>query len=471
MHTAHVREIHHRGYSQAIDDEVHFLVQALINQNGGNTVLPFLRSIQWLGFDPSDGALTPFFISTLRHATLAFNDGYDEASSLLFIRRLRESAPLLEQIALYNEAGPSVVRELACVLRLRNVGIARVSGSRDLQTLLTKPEITHLGVAEVAGPWVDPDRPISASYSLRELLVGGDMPALSRLFKAVRFQALKRAAVHVTVPAEPPVDAADLTPRLLALVHDAVSACGLESLELMLLGPGLARSAPGTTQAAGYPALRDLVAPILPLAGLRAFTLISRVTITAVDDADLAALARAWGPTLTSLSLDRAGCRGSAVSLRALHDLAGRCPALAELSLPGLRFPAIGVDAIPQPAPPLSSRGPRVRVAGAPRHCPLRQLTVPGQYVREIDGSAGIEEAAAEALARYLLDLFPSLEGQRYAPPALAGDGDGDGGPGRRGGLWSHLCVDDRWMKVEGYVYAIRSAREELAVRLPESDS
>ena len=445
----------------------------MIKQNGGNTFLPFLRSIQWLDFDPSDGALTPFLISTLRHATLAFNDGYDEASSLLFIRRLRESAPLLEQIALYSEAGPSVVRELACMPRLRNVGIARVSGSRSLQTLLTKPEITHLGVAEVAGPWVDPDRPISASYSLRELLVGGDMPALSRLFKAVRFQAFKRAAVHVTVPAEPPVDAADLTPRLLALVHDAVSACGLESLELMLLGPGLARSAPGTTQAAGYPALRDLVAPILPLAGLRAFTLISRVTITAVDDADLAALARAWGPTLTSLSLDRAGCRGSAVSLRALHHLSICCPALAELSLPGLRFPAIGVDAIPQPAPPLSSRGPRVQVGGAPspRHCPLRQLTVPSQYVREIGGSAGIEDAAAEALARYLLDLFPSLEGQRYAPPALAGDGDGDGGPGRRGGLWSHLCVDDRWMKVEGYVYAIRSAREELAVRLPESDS
>ena len=445
----------------------------MIKQNGGNTFLPFLRSIQWLGFDPSDGALTPFLISTLRHATLAFNDGYDEASSLLFIRRLRESSPLLEQIALYSEAGPSVVRELACMPRLRNVGIARVSGSRSLQTLLTKPEITHLGVAEVAGPWVDLDRPISASYSLRELLVGGDMPALSRLFKAVRFQALKRAAVHVTVPAEPPVDAADLTPRLLALIYDAVSACGLESLEFMLLGPGLARSdtEPGTTQAAGYPALRDLVAPILPLAGLRAFTLISRGTITAVDDADLAALARAWGPTLTSLSLDRAGCRGSAVSLRALHDLAGRCPALAELSLPGLRFPAIGVDAIPQPAPPLSSRGPRVRVAGALRHCPLRQLTVPSQYVRETGGGAGIEEAAAEALARYLLDLFPSLEGRRYTPSALAGDGDGDGGPGRRGGLWSHLCLDDRWMKVEGYVYAIRSAREELTVQLSESDS
>ncbi|KAM5533480.1 hypothetical protein V8D89_012817 [Ganoderma adspersum] len=373
-HTAHIREIHHRGYSQTIDDENRSLIQALIKQNGGNAVLPFLRTIQWLGFDPWDGALTPFFVSTLRHATLAFNDGYDEASSLLFIRGLRESSPLLEQISLHIEAGPSVVGELACMPRLRHIGIARVSGFQGLQTLLTKPELIHLGVADVAGPWVDLDRPISAP-NLRELLVAGDMPALSRLFKSVRFQALKRAAVHVTVPAEPPLDAADITP-FLVLIYNAVSACGLESLEFMLLGPGLARSSPGTT---GYPALRDLVAPVLPLAGLRVFSFFSRGPITTVDDADLAALARTWGPTLTSLSLDSAGCRGSAV----------RCPSLTELSLLGLRFPAIGVDEIPTP--------------NAPRH-PLRQLTVPSQYVRERGGRSGIEDAAAEALARYLLD-------------------------------------------------------------------
>lgn len=65
FHADHVHGTTHRpSAGPAVNDAIRLLIQAVITQNGGTTILPLLRSIVWLY--PVDDTLTPFFTATLR---------------------------------------------------------------------------------------------------------------------------------------------------------------------------------------------------------------------------------------------------------------------------------------------------------------------------------------------------------------------------------------------------------------------
>ncbi|KAI1786054.1 hypothetical protein LXA43DRAFT_975931 [Ganoderma leucocontextum] len=367
-------------------------------QNGGSTVLPLLRTIRWLASDSSPSGL--------------------------FLRRLRELSPLLENIS-FDHPGPSVVQALLHFPRLHQVRIFRISQPEPFEAIITKPNLTFFRVHEVIGPWADPGRAVSVR-DLRVLVVAGAAPALSGLFRLVRFQALKRANIHVMCFSQIHLETTDIM-TLLGLFYNAVSTSSLQSIDLALLG------SPPPSLDLAFPALRDLLAPILPLSDLRSFNLIGMLTVTSLDDADFEALARAW-PKLERLLLHHGFNRECGVSIGALHDLSRRCPDLRELSVPGLRYPIIGVHDIPTP--------------------PHRS---PSPY---------ISDETAEALARYLLDLFPSLDGWEYkpAPPREKPPREpSPEPPGRRTfNPSAYLSGDSRWWKIARNIYAIYSAREEL---------
>ncbi|PIL23586.1 hypothetical protein GSI_14899 [Ganoderma sinense ZZ0214-1] len=150
-HAAHIRVICHRTRaSPAIETANRLLIQAVIMQNAGRTVLPLLRSIHWQSCDsPWDGALIPLFTPTLRHAGFTTNSGDGPSAHLL--RRLREACPTLHSIYL-NYISPSLVQGVLPFDRLRKVGIYRISGPDHFRDIITKPDLTTLRVHDVVGP-------------------------------------------------------------------------------------------------------------------------------------------------------------------------------------------------------------------------------------------------------------------------------------------------------------------------------
>ncbi|KAM5536108.1 hypothetical protein V8D89_010207, partial [Ganoderma adspersum] len=151
QHAAYVRGICHRTYNSPVPEGANrLLIQAVVMQNGGRTVLPLLRSIRWHACDPSrNGALIPFFASTLRHAS--FTTKSEEGPSGHLLRRLRESSSVLESLHL-NYLSPSLVQELLCFDRLDKVAVYRISRPDHFQAIITKPNLTELRVNDVAGP-------------------------------------------------------------------------------------------------------------------------------------------------------------------------------------------------------------------------------------------------------------------------------------------------------------------------------
>ncbi|PIL23587.1 hypothetical protein GSI_14900 [Ganoderma sinense ZZ0214-1] len=267
------------------------------------------------------------------------------------------------------------------------------------------------------------------------------------LFTCARFHALESAHIHVTSSKEVHLRSGDIT-ALLGLFYAAVSASHVRTLNLTMICISLQSDD-------DFPPLRDLLASILPLRDLRTFTLTGVLRVMPVDDADFVALARAW-PTLERLNISDGTTSESAVSLGALHHFASACPSLQELSLPGLVYPVVGVHVIPEP--PLASSPER------PPH-PLRQLRVRTVLVPKTDPQS-ISDESAEAFARYLLELFPNLDGWEYMPkpPRPREPSPEPGPPGRRRpgiSMSSFVAYDGRWWAVARRIYALCAAREE----------
>ncbi|KAM5538785.1 hypothetical protein V8D89_007507 [Ganoderma adspersum] len=326
--------------------------------------------------------------------------------------------------------GLSAIQELACFDRLREVRISEIEDPAAFQAVATKPNLTSLDVAVprhgATGPqWVGPTTLAVSVHGLRQLSMRGNATVLSSLFKVVRFHALKSAVVEHYSPEDSQVTPADVT-AFLAVFYNAVSDGDVQSFQLTVDIGARGFGLHGHSE----PVLRDLLAPILPIRGLRYFRLFTqaKTAIARLDDPDIRALATAW-PRLERLSIENAKFTSeSSVSLNALHHLSTHCPHLQQLFIFRLRWPIIGVHAI---LPPLDW-------VHSPAH-PLWDVSV-------LTSGPDLSDEGAEALAGHLLDLFPNLDPRRYK------------------------CAADRyrhslgytWNKVLEHVYSIRSARNGL---------
>nr|VWO96263.1 Phosphate:H symporter (Phosphate:H symporter, variant) [Ganoderma boninense] len=368
-------------------NDIHLqLLRSVVIKNGGNAVLPLLRSITW----PRDAAavlrdssLSTLFGPTLRYATI-YLEGTDNLANATSLLRLRKSSPFLEFITLTIDydigVDLSLARELAAFDRLREMRLPSLAEPQVLQELLARPNLVALSLFEVAGPWVGPPHGV-AVHHLLELDVCSHIPSLIGLFGHTRFEVLRvarlscvRSATHYRLT--------DMIPVLEA-VRGAISPGSLQSLTI---SSGWFNSSEGKLP------LRNVLAPVLSFPGIRSFDLFCPVDLLRHDDEDIDALARAW-PQLERLSLYSGILIDPAVSILALHNLYTRCPGLQQLFLSRVRCPAIGVHAIPGP-----------QLDHVPAH-PLRKL-----FIGEIVFPPAVEEGTSEGLLRYFLDLFPCLE-------------------------------------------------------------
>ena len=406
-------------------------------QNGGKPILPLLRAIRWWTRVPvRDGALIPLLTSTLRHANICFA-GSDEPAFALLLRRLHEAAPFLEMLSIHmgpelDSLGLSLIQELISFDRLRDVRITKIRDLSAFQAIVTKANLTSLDVVARrgnTGSWVGFASRAVSVFNLCELTVSGCGPEVSDIFRTIRFHALKSVAVELDFPAESLVTPTDII-TFLGLFYNAVSDSELQSFKLTaninILGLG--------PHGQSEPSLRDLLAPILPIRGLRSFCLLARMktVIARLDDADIRTLATAW-PRLERLFIDRwKFTPESSVSINAIHDLYTHCADLQELSIPSFHWAAIGVHSIPPPRD------------CSPAH-PLWHLSMSAS-------GPDLSDEGAEAMARYLLDLFPSLDPRRkieddpYSFEILR--------PARN--------IDDEWKKVARHIVFIRSAPNRL---------
>ncbi|PIL26030.1 hypothetical protein GSI_11784 [Ganoderma sinense ZZ0214-1] len=359
-----------------------------------------------------------FFTPALRQAAFQFA-GSDEPVVIQLLRILRESSPFLEKIAI-------------------DMGFELDAG---------KPNLRFLDVeAVVTGAWAGLGHTISV-LDLRDLSIGGDASVVLSLFDQLRFHSLKNAKITPSASSGTLVGPTEVT-AFLDRFYNAVSTSSLQALHFVL--------DPGDQTLPEYvrgdePNLRDLLAPILRIRDLTSFFFEVIGAIAKADSPDFEALAVAW-PMLESLSIPAGLVAESRVPLSAIHHLHRHCTRLKELSIPDLRFPVIGIDEIPTP----------LNRSQALSH-PLQYLAVGGEYVfKSCISSLGPELSSdgAEAVARYLLDLFPNLDARWYERELRYSI------PERRGALPSFMSFDDRWRRVVEHISSICSARTES---LPES--
>ena len=431
------------------------LIQSVIAHNGGNAVLPLLRTIDWRGRYTGDDTLIPFLTSTLRDITIDFK-GFDEREHISLLRKVREASPLLERIGILL-AGDNLVmgssptiRELLTFPQLRWMKLSRISGLEAFQALATMPTLTSLNILEVTGPWARVGQTISVQ-SLQELSVAGDILALQGLFDGVHFQALRSAIIRFSYHRNIRVAPANIT-AFFSLFYNAVSNSGLHILHVA----NVSRRFPFSISQRDLPALVDLVAPILPTRDLHTFSLLSVNPVMTVDDADVEALATAW-PNLERLVIDRGPTPESSVSFHALNHIHKHCPRLQELSTTRIRWPFIGVHDLP-------SAPAGVDGLCLPPH-PLRRLTMRAAYLPKTinRGSLGpaLSDEDVEAIAAYLLDLFPRLEPEQYRRAAQEEAGSSSAS-GLNRKIESVLRFDERWRRVSARVYALCRARDGL---------
>ncbi|PIL26168.1 hypothetical protein GSI_11923 [Ganoderma sinense ZZ0214-1] len=318
------------------------------------------------------------------------------------------------------------------------------------------PHLTSLRVSDVSGAWFEAGHTISFGH-IEELFLAGDVPALVGIFNCFCFPALKAANIYFTSLQAVPVAPEGVT-AFLYLFHNAVSASSLHSLELTIM--------PAQPPGRELPAIRDRLAPILPLRDLRAFVLGVSRTIATFDDADVDALARAW-PNMERLSIGQGSKVPESmtnVSFDALYCLYRYCPRLEELSIPRIRWPTIGVHSVPAPIRDGSqaTSGP----PGTRKPHPLRRFTVRDEYfvetMRAGSPAPELSDEAAEAMARYILDLFPRLEPEQYKKAASEARKASDAEARQRGNLESIVRFDGRWRQVSGLVYVLCCARDGL---------
>ncbi|PIL26127.1 hypothetical protein GSI_11882 [Ganoderma sinense ZZ0214-1] len=323
---------------------------------------------------------------------------------------MHKSSPFLETLTIHlgpkhDALGLSPVQELICLHRLHEVVISEIQGLSAFRTIVTKPNLTNLDVTihrrDVNGPRVALGRAVSV-HDLRELTVrSSDTSVVSDLLKLVRFYALKTAVFHLGSPEgsqDLEVVSTDIS-TFLGLFYNSVSDSDLQSFELSASTQAFQPAGPSEPVA-----LRELLAPILPIRGLHSFSLLTSGTLTTsatvmarLDDTDICVLSTAW-PKLERLALNRRNFTPeSSISLNALHHLYTHGTYLQALSIPRLRWPIIGVHCIPSPLDCLQAH-------------PLRRISMQDSGLEP-----GLSDEGAEAMARYLLELFPSLSLWRNA--------------------------------------------------------
>ncbi|KAM5530051.1 hypothetical protein V8D89_016283 [Ganoderma adspersum] len=404
-HTTHVRHIAHfahRSDPSETNAAQLLLIQAVLLKNGGETVLPLLRSIHWKAKASTDSSLSSFFTPTLRSATLHLASGPgDEEARALLLHRLQESSPYLEKIEIGDKYGigkdlaaePQLVRELLSFDRLRELRVhCGLPGPATFLDLISKPNLTALGVRNVSGPFGAPSSPILVR-DLLELSIEGPGPTLVGLFNLVRLEALESATIEIEDSHGLEQDTDDV---LKAFYGALPSPSTLRSLTLRTRGWRSDRNSNAIS-------LRDLLRPVLPLREIRSFKYDSHALLPRIAAVDIAALAEAW-PKLERLVLDAPPPSAwDAFPLDALRYIHAHCTHLRELETQSVRLPVLGVHAIPAP------------LDRSPPH-PLRQLWASGVYVYRPDYEPGhIVAEHAEALARYVLDLFPALDTEEYS--------------------------------------------------------
>ena len=444
-HAAYVRSITYGMNTHPIDAENSVLTQAVLAENGGNTMFPLLRTI--VLFQPLDDTLASFLSSTLRRATFTLK-GSSKAQNAFSLRKICDASPFLEKIDLFSGFGhegalslSGVIQQLADFSHLQEVRISRCSGSDAFQLLTTHPNLRYLKIRRITGPWVGYEDTISVP-GLHQLSLNGDASTLPRLFSLVSFRALKTASISLNSSVETQLTSTDIT-NFLALFYKAVSTSGLQNLEFTPDFQGI----PGFVDDGHHAlTLRDLIAPILPIRDLRSFTFnrIPQCTIVSLDDTDIVALASAW-PLLEDLSVGRGFTTRSRVSIAAMHYLYGHCPSLQGLSIPHIRWPVIGVDAIPAP------------LERSPPH-PLRHLSLPMQFIVTANlqlYGPDLSDDGVEGMARYLFDLFPRLDLDQCKHEWVNSRSS-------RKYLPETIRFDDRWRRVIGHIYSICRARDGL---------
>ena len=274
-------------------------------QNGGNPILPLLRTFKWWTSVPVlDHAFIPLFSPSLLRATIDLSGSHDEAEIGQLFRRLRESSPFLEKLSVFmtptvSTLGLSAAQELVNFSRLRRIRIFHIQAPATFRATVTKPNLTSLDVAlcRVTDPSVGLGPPISVR-DLRELSVRGQASVLPSVFSNVRFTALQSVAIYLNNPIGSPLVLGDITKFLVPFYRSVCDSDTLQDFELKVDLKALADlPAPGS----GYP-LRALLAPILPISTLRSVRVIIVNWFATLDDADIRAVASAW-PQIQSLHI------------------------------------------------------------------------------------------------------------------------------------------------------------------------
>ena len=462
-HAALVRQIFHYSSLPGTCDATRSLIQAVFRQNGRKPILPHLRTIEWsVDIPVRDDAFIILFSPSLLCATLKFSgshDVIDEAEIARLLRRLRVSSPFLEKLAVFlrhrrQMLGLGPVRELVEFSRLHDIHVSKITPAT-FRAIVAKPNLTSFecpcAVDEVTGSSVKLGSAISVP-DLCKLTVRGRASAFQSLFSLHLFPALQSAVFSIDGPPLLQGIAQMDIATFLALFYKTISnSKSLQSFNLFV-GP----RAQKIPQSGHEPSLREVLAPVLSNCSLRSFRLTVMDDLVSLNDADICALAAAW-PGLEALHLAPRGFTSeSGISINAVHHLYTHCPRLAELSIPTLRWPLIGVHSIPSPSSALDSR---------PVH-PLWCFYVPPQDITaKLLPLFGVElsDEAAEAMARYLLDLFPLMgsESNAWVYEEMVNEARNDRDQSVTYLRPPRVRLDDRWSRVVQHILSIKSAPKE----------
>ena len=293
------------------------------------------------------------------------------------------------------DVGQRLVQELLSFDRLREIDIHRLQGSTSFLDLVTKLNPTFLSICDVTGLWVrlSSGSPVSVVY-LREFIVAGYARDLGVLFDLVRFHALESAILEARIPLDSG-SVGEVIPVVTSFCNAIMPATRLRSLDLHIRGSHYWGDDVRI-------AFRELIGPVLALRELRYFRFNAEEFEPLMEDADVDALVGAW-PKMEQLLPETPFYPSHTLSLHAMHRIRTHFQNLEELTVHDIRCPVVGVHPIPTPP----SRGRSSPQSSVPH------LTVYGRLVAAFRGDQ-ISEEAAEAVARYLLDLFPSSDGQWY---------------------------------------------------------
>ena len=461
-HAALVRRISHYSSLPGTCDATRSLIQGVFRQNGETPILPLLHTFEWSANIPvRDDAFIMLFSPSLLCATLKFLGSHDEAEIVRLIRRLRVSSPSLEKLAVFmgyhrHMLGLGPARELVEFSRLHEIHVSTIQTPATFRAIVAMPNLTSLEcqctVDEITGSSVELGRVISVP-DLCQLTVRGRESAFQSLFSLHLFPALQSATFSIDAPPPSQGRAQMDIATFLALFYNSIpNSKFLQSFNLYV-----GSRSQKMPQSGPQPSLREVLAPILSNCSLRSFRLTTMDKLVSLNDADICALAAAWpGLKALHLAVPPSPTPESNISISAIHHLHTHCRRLAELSIPTLRWPLIGVHSIPSPPSALDS---------PPVH-PLWRLYMPPQDITaELLPLFGVElsDEAAEAMARYLLDLFPLMgsELNAWVYKEMVNEARDEQDPSVIYLRPPRVRLDDRWSRVAQHILSIKSASNE----------